>query len=154
MVRDLLIDGSGKHHKESEKYIKIVGLIKSFVDFSQKLAEYVCASLLIELFIVVIFWLLLLRVKVDIDIVEIALHIDFFQSTIVLPFLELCYEIAQSVDAVSSNVFCIAIAVIYLFLNNIEFTCLGLPRRLAYSDRGFITCPGAYIYEQILSHCA
>lgn len=74
----LLVDSPSEHHEKGEKNIKVVRLIESFVDLCQELAEYVCARLFIELFVVIVFRFLLLRVKVYIDIVEVALHIDFF----------------------------------------------------------------------------
>jgi DNA-binding XRE family transcriptional regulator len=123
------------------------------VDLCQKLTKYVGACLLVDLFIFVVFWFLLLRVEVHVNIVKLTFCVNFLESAVVLPLLNVAYEIAQSVNAIGSDVFCITVTVVDFFLSQRYGTCLGRPRRLAYYERGLMTCPGAYVKGEILGHC-
>jgi len=113
----LLVDGPGQHHEEGEEDVEVVGLVEALVDFGQELAEHVGAGLFVELLGLVVLGLLLLRVEVDVDFVEVTLHVNLFEDAVVLPLFGVCYEIAESVDAIGGNIFCVAIAVVHFFLN-------------------------------------
>lgn len=132
----------------------MIWLIHSFIDLSKQLTENISTCLIINFFIFIVFWFLLLRIKVHINFVKIASHIDLFESSIILKSLHICYKITQSINTIGWNIFRIAVTVIYFFLYRRIITCFGLPLRLAYSERGFITCPGAYINLILLFHCA
>ena len=80
-----------------------------------------------------------LRIEIEVRLVEIVFRVDFFESTVVLPFLCICYEITESIDAVGRNVFSVAITIVNLFLDKNSGTALGLPRLFAYSDLGLMT---------------
>ena len=67
------------------------------------------------------------------------------ENAVVVVFLCVCDKIAQPVNAIGGYILSITVTVIHLFLCQRISTALGLPLRLAYSDRGLMTCPGAYV---------
>ena len=136
----ILIDGPCKHHEEGEQDIEVVRLVESFVDLGQKLAENVGAGLIVEFIGIVEFRLLLLGVEIYIGVVEVTFHVNLFQSPVVVKSINVRHEIAEAVDTVSSDVLCVTVTIVHLFLQVTRTsTCFGRPRREAYSERGFIT---------------
>lgn len=121
----IFINWSSQHHKESKKNIEVVRLSQSFIDLCQKLTKYISASLIVEFLRFVILWLLLLRIKVDIDLIEIAFHVDLLEGSIVFPFLSIWDEVTQTIDAIGGNIFSITIAIVDLFLNFRMCYCFG-----------------------------
>ena len=132
----------------------MVRLIHPFVDLREKLAEDIGAGFFIDILTLVVLGLLLLRVEVDIGLIEITPHVRLLESSIVLKALDVSDEIAEAVDTVGCNIFSVTITVVNLFLSEGNCTCFGRPLLLAYSERGLMTCPGAFIIPYLLFHCA
>ena len=141
-VTALLVDGITEHHEENEEQVEVVGLIL-LLDFRQELAEHIGACLFIDLFVLVELGLELVGHKGEENLIEVATSVYFLEGSIVLEPLHVSHEIAEPVDAVGRYVLRVAVAVVHLLLNSTRFTCFGRPLLLAYSERGFITCPGA-----------
>ena len=141
-VTALLVDGVAEHHEEDEEQVEVVGLVL-LLDFGQQLAEHVGACLFVDLLVLVELGLELVGDKGEENLVEVATGVYFLEGSIVLEPLHVGHEIAESVDAVCRYVLGVAVAVVDLLLNRARLTCLGRPLLLAYSERGFITCPGA-----------
>ena len=150
----LLVDRVGEHDQEDEDDVKVVGFVHALVDLCQEFAEDVGAGLLVDVLALVVLGLLLLRVEVDVGLVEGAPHVGLLQGPVVPKAFNVGHEIAETVDAVGGNVLGVTVAVVDLFLSGRRGTCLGRPLRLAYSERGFMTCPGAFMRECLRGHCA
>lgn len=113
----VFIDGSSKHHEEGKQNVEVVGLSKALIDFCQKLAEDVGTSLIIDLFRFIVFGLLLLRIEIDVDLVEVTFHVYLFECSIVVPLLGICDKIAKPVDAIGGNIFSVTVTVVHFFLS-------------------------------------
>lgn len=113
----LFIDRSCQHHEKGKENIKVVRLGKPLVDLCQKLAKDIGTSFIINFFCFIVLRLLFLGIEVNIDLIEIALHVDLLKGAIIFPFFSIGDEVAQSVDAIGGNVFSIAITIVHLFLN-------------------------------------
>lgn len=154
VLRHFLVYRPRKHHEEREQNIEVVRLVEPFVNLGQKLTKNISTGLLVHLLRLIVFRLLLLRIEIDVNVVKGTVHVDLLENSVVRVTLQICHEVTQTVDTISSNIVRITVTVVHLLLSHNRTTCFGRPRRFAYSERGFITCPGAYIEIFVLGHYA
>lgn len=111
-----LLDSSCHHHHKKKQQINIKRLIESFINLCNKLRKNILAGLLIDVFGLVVLWLLLLLIKAGIELIKFIFHINLFKScTLFWPlWLYTNYIIAQPIQWSWCNILCITFTIVDL----------------------------------------